>query len=113
MATVFVGSSICLWRRLCIGQAFLTRAQLRAPLMDDRRALSARLIATQYLAAAIREVWSDPVVLIPLDPEDTRAIHWMAESGGVGGKAYGIHSNWLRPYQRVLAELAKLLAMVR
>ena len=39
----------------------------------------------------------------PLTAEDGRVDDFVAETGGIGGKQRGIHADWLRPVERLVA----------
>jgi hypothetical protein len=120
------------------------------------------LIATEFFAAALRQVWSGPFLVIAYvdyDPEGwaighatanqiafhglqslgvkflirgdcftanekqlyarpcshgtaaqkTQTANWVKESGGLDGRALGIHANHVQPYERVRALFAELV----
>lgn len=48
----------------------------------------------------------------PLSSKDGRVDDWLAETGGIGGQARGIHADWLQPPERVRAALEALLNQV-
>ena len=45
----------------------------------------------------------------PLTAEDGRVDDFVAETGGIDGKARGIHADWLRPLERLMAVVGAAL----
>lgn len=62
------------------------------------------LICPEVFTAEELELFSRP-----LSAKDGRVDEWVAESGGIGGEARGIHADWLHPAERVQQAVQKWL----